>query len=307
MHFNRLWSALALAGLMLASPAFAQDESQMEPAEEPPPEDYVEAEEAPPTPVEAAEEAPPAEEPEAAPEEPVEDEPVEQNDTSPRELEDTDYFFLGAFARGIIIPGFIQGLFVDGGIDGFNPGVGLEFTYRRNNFSLVVNGWWNNAVADGYFRANGDPLTDTEYIDVDLGVIFLNATFLWAFPVDDEGIFAIELGFDLGFGVIFGELVRTEATPDGDGYRPCTGPGDGSPGYCEPPAPDPCYNTNGGHYNCSEPNWTTDGGDTPLLFPWVTLPHVAVRIKPIRQVQIRIDGGYGLYNFFFGGSVAYGF
>ena len=41
--------------------------------------------------------------------------------------------------------------------------------------------------------------------------------------------------------------------------------------------------------------------------PWVTLPHLAVRFKPIHQLQIRIDGGYGLYNFFFGGSVAYGF
>ena len=39
----------------------------------------------------------------------------------------------------------------------------------------------------------------------------------------------------------------------------------------------------------------------------VTLPHVAVRIKPVRQFQIRIDGGYGLYNFFFGGSIYYGF
>jgi len=32
-----------------------------------------------------------------------------------------------------------------------------------------------------------------------------------------------------------------------------------------------------------------------------------VRIKPIKQIQIRLDGGYGLYSFFFGGSLSYGF
>ena len=231
--------------------------------------------------------------------------------TNPLELEDTDYFFLGAFGRGVVIPGFIQTLFVEGGIDGFNPGVGLTFNWRRNNFNVIADVWWNNANAGGFFRANGDPVTDTERIDVNLQVIFINAQFLWSFPVVDW--FAIELGFDIGVGIIYGDLVRSEAYADtpadaADGnFRTCTGPGDGTGGYCEPAAPDPCYNSSGGHYNCREPNWATEGGDTPIVFPWVTLPHVALRFKPIRQIQIRVDGGYGLYNFFFGGSVSYGF
>lgn len=322
MHSLRISSASAFIGAVLTlclgtlpARVSAQDgdtDGSREPAADT---DYVEVDdEAPPvaTPEAAAEEADAggpatAEEAQEPPDESPESTEI-QSDTDPRELEDTDYFFLGAFARGVLIPGFIQEPFVDGGgVDGLNIGTGLTFNYRRNNFNLIVNGWWNNAQADGYFRGNGDPMTDIEYIDIDLGVIFLNAAFLWSFPVDDGGILAIELGFDLGFGITFGEFVRTEATPDGDGHRPCTGPGGGSPGYCEPPAPDPCYNSRGGHYNCSEPNWTTEGGDTPLIVPWVSLPHLAVRIKPIRQVQIRIDGGYGIYNFFFGGSVSYGF
>ena len=56
-----------------------------------------------------------------------------------------------------------------------------------------------------------------------------------------------------------------------------------------------------------EPDWTTQGDDTPLVFPWVSLPHLAVRFKPVHQFQIRIDGGWGLYNFFFGGSASSGF
>lgn len=237
-----------------------------------------------------------------------EDEPVVDT-TSPVELEDTDYFFLGAFGRGVIIPGFIQGLFVEGGIDAFNPGVGLTFNWRRNQFNVIANVWWNNAVGDGYFRANGDPPEEQEYIDVDLGVIFINAEFMWSFPLTDW--FAFELGFDLGFGFIYGDLVRNEAYESSRGaedWQPCDGPGDPAGGaYCPPRAPDPCYDNNGGHYDCREPNWFTDGGDTPFIFPWVTLPHLAIRIKPVHQFQIRIDGGYGLYNFFFGGSLSYGF
>jgi len=237
---------------------------------------------------------------------------VFRDSTDPFEEEDTDYFFLGALGRAVIIPGFIQSLFVDGGIDGFNPGVGLTFNWRRNNFNVIANVWWNNAQGDGYFRAPGDPRTDTEYITVDLGVIFVNAEFLWSFPVTDW--FAVELGFDLGFGFIYGDLVRNEAyeTSSGsDDWQPCSGPGDprAPGGYCEPPVPSsqPCYDANGGHYNCTEPNWFTEGGDTPFIFPWVGLPHLAVRFKPIHQFQIRIDLAYGLYNFNFGGSLSYGF
>ncbi|MEQ9076667.1 MAG: hypothetical protein RLP09_22610 [Sandaracinaceae bacterium] len=233
--------------------------------------------------------------------------------TDPFEEANTDYFFLGGFYRHVIIPGFIQELFVEGGIDGSNPGAGLSFNYRRNNFNIVANAWWNNASGQGYFRANGDPRTDTEFIDVQLGVVFFTAEFLWSFPITDW--LAFELGFDLGFGFIYGNLTRTEAyesSPGSGEYAPCELDASGNPvstrgGYCEPPAANPCYANSGGHYDCNEPNWFTDGGDTPFLFPWVSLPHIAVRIKPIKQIQIRLDGGYGLYSFFFGGSLSYGF
>ncbi len=237
-----------------------------------------------------------------------EPEPV-RDSTDPFEEANQDYFFLGAVYRHVIIPGFIQQLFVDGGIDGSNPAVGLTFNWRKNNFNVSANLWWNNAEADGYFRALGDPRTDTEFIQARMGVIFVTAEFMWSFPITDW--FAFELGFDLGFGFIYGGLTRTEAyeTPGEGNFQPCTGPGQaGTNGYCEAPAaPDPCFDNPGGHYNCTEPNWLTRGGDVPVIFPWVSLPHLAVRFKPIHQLQIRVDGGYGLYSFVFGGSVAYGF
>jgi hypothetical protein len=233
-----------------------------------------------------------------------------RDSTDPFEEENVDYLFLGAFYRHVVIPGFIQSLFVAGGIDGSNPGTGVTFNWRKNNFNINTNLWWNNAVANGFFRAQGDPRTDTEFVDVNLGVIFITVEVMWAFPLVDW--FAIELGFDLGLGFIYGDLTRTEAyesSPGADDWQACDGPGDPNGGaYCEVDrAPDPCYANNGGHYDCNEANWSEEGGDIPIVFPWVALPHLAVRFKPIHQLQIRIDGGYGLYSFFFGGSVSYGF
>lgn len=231
----------------------------------------------------------------------MEDEaPVEAStdNLDPTEAEDEDYFFLGAFYRHVVIPGFMQELFVEGGIDASNPGAGLQFLWRRNNLNVGLNVWWNNAQGTGFFRAQGDPRTDTEYIDVQLGVVFVNAELMWSFPITEW--FAIELGFDLGVGFIYGDLVRTEAyesSPGADDWRACDGPVTPNANYCE---------ASGGHYDYVEPSWA-DGGDRPVVFPWISFPHLALRFKPIHQIQIRVDGGYGLYGFFFGGGVSYGF
>lgn len=218
----------------------------------------------------------------------------------PHEEPNVDYFFLGAFYRHMFIPGFIQELFMDGGgVEGSNPAFGLEFTWRKNNFSLVGNFWWANAQGQGFGRGNNANVTETERITANMGVIFLSAAFLWGFPIVDW--FSIELGFDFGIGFIYGSLNRNEARPDPSapgGYVACSGPGDpANPSYCE---------TVGGHYNYNEPNWF-GGGDVPFLFPWIAAPHLAVRFNPIHQLQIRIDGGYNIYGFNVGGSVAYGF
>lgn len=240
----------------------------------------------------------------------VEGEPAQPPSDSDRaEVENAEYFFVGGFYRHVFVPGFIQQLFVHGGIDGSNPGVGASFNWRKNDFNVVASVWWNNAEASGYFRALGDPLEDTEFIEAHMGVIFVTAEFLWAFPITDW--FAVELGFDLGFGFVYGGITRTEAWESSRGagdWQPCSGPGQDNPDYCFPePAPEPCYDNHGEHYGCTEPTWLTAGGDVPFIIPWVSLPHIALRFKPIRQLQIRVDGGYGLYNFFFGGSVSYGF
>ena len=222
----------------------------------------------------------------------------ERDSTDPFEAQNEDYFFLGLFYRHLFIPSFIQNLFVAYGSDGSNPGFGLEFTWRNNGFNIIAQGWWANAQAEGPYRASGDPDVDTEWIRVDLGVVFINVSLLWTVSFTDW--LALELGFDLGIGFIYGSLIRNEATPDTSapsGFRPCSGPGDSGSPYCE---------GFGGHYNYAEPDWAGNG-DRPLIFPWIALPRIALRIKPIHQLQIRIDGGYNVYGFFVGGGAAFGF
>lgn len=223
---------------------------------------------------------------------------AEHSFTDPHEVPDHDYFALGVFYREVFIPSFIQQLFVNSTLDAANPGVGLQFNYRRNNLNVIVDAWWNGAMGSGYFRGLGKPAGDEEFVNVNLGLLFVSVELLWAFPITDW--FAIDLGFDLGIGAVYGSLTRSEAydNPAGSasGWQACSGPGQPAGGlYCEA----------GGQYNYAEPNWT-GGGSVPVIFPWVSLPHVALRFNPIRQIQIRVDGGYALYGFFVGGSVAYG-
>jgi hypothetical protein len=250
-------------------------------------------------------EAPPTVEPggvaaEAPPETAPDEDPTMPggDDTDPHELENTDYFFLGALYRHVFIPAFIQRVApVQGGIDADNPGVGLSFTYRRNNFGVTANLFWNGAQGQGFYRENDDPPTDMEHIIADMGVVFVTAELMWSIPIVDW--FAVELGFDLGFGFVYGTIRRSEAyesSPGANDWQPCNGVGNPSAQYCEA----------SGDYGVTEPNWL-ENGDIPIIVPWLSVPHVALRFKPIRQLQIRIDGGWGIYNFFAGGSVSYGF
>lgn len=250
---------------------------------------------------------------------------------SPTERPDTDYFFFGATARGVIVPEFIQSILVQteagegsGGAP-LNLGVGAYFNYRRNGFNVTAEAWYLGFGTSAYYHGIGAADTEYEHIQSTMGAIFGSFLFGWSFDVTNW--FAIDLGFGLGFGGFVGNLTRDEAYRDSSTrtLRTCTGPGTPDPTYCEPGVevrdangriPD---NQTGGTYqslrtgdptidsrNGANP-WYFGGGGVPPMFFWLDLPRVGVRFKPIRQIQIRIDGGYNLYGFNFGGSLGYGF
>ncbi len=242
---------------------------------------------------------------------------------SPGERHDESYFFLGAFARAQVVPQFIQNLFVAEGATPVNGGFGLYFNWRKNGFNVQVEAFYQGMGVDGYYRGNGDPDTEVEFVSSRLGVVMGYIGFGWAFDLTDW--FAIELGFGLGFGGVVGDLYRQEAHRDTlGGLQTCRAPGQlasGAPapadGYCELPVETVGPNgrlddtrTRGGTYQLSttgpSPHYFGDGGVPPVFFT-IDLPRVSFRFKPIRQIQIRIDGAYNLYGFSFGGGVAYGF
>jgi hypothetical protein len=235
---------------------------------------------------------------------------VVRDSTDPFEEPLEGYYFLGIMYRHWIVPSFLLHLFVDEAVTGSNPGVGVQFTYRKNNFDIIGSLWWMGGYAEGAFRGPGDPVSDTEWIDSGLSALWASATFLWSTPIDDAGIFAFEYGIGVGVGVVFGDLVRTEAypLPGNDGFAPCEGVGmapqnPAEAGFCEGPSVGD--GETGGHYNVVARKWT-DGGSVPNVMAWLEIPHLALRIKPIKQLMMRIEAGLGL-GFYAGASAAYGF
>ncbi|MBN8615838.1 MAG: hypothetical protein J0L92_34915 [Deltaproteobacteria bacterium] len=260
------------------------------------------------------------------------DEAIGPSETDPRERPDTDYFFLGAFARGVIVPTFIQGLLVQysagQGSTGepVNMGAGGFFTWRRNGFGVTAEVWYLGFGSTGYYHGLGAADDEYERIESNLGVVFGNFLFGWSIDITEW--LGFDIGFGLGFGGMVGNIYRTEA------YRQtgtqelaaCTGPGTPAASGCESSlelrgtggrlddtrqrggtyqrfvSGDPTVDARNG----ANPWYFGDGGIPPMFF-WLDLPRIGLRIKPIRQIQIQINGGYNLYGFNFGGSLAYGF
>lgn len=254
------------------------------------------------------------------------------SETDPRERPDTDYFLVGAFTRGVIVPTFIQALFVTYSPgarstgEPVNMGAGGFFTWRRNGFGVTAEVWYLGFQTAGYYHGLSAADTEFEFIESNLGAVFGNFLFGWNIAVTDW--FGFDIGFGLGFGGLVGDLYRTEAYRDpGTGtLAPCLGPGNPAGPYCDDSLELRSANGRldgsrqmGGTYQrhrTGDPNidsrngpnpWYFGDGGVPPMFFWIDLPRIGLRFKPIRQVQIQINGGYNLYGFNFGGSLAYGF
>lgn len=237
-----------------------------------------------------------------------EEAPPERSGTDPYEDPTKDYFFFGGVYRFAWVPKTVVLLFVDEAVSGKNHQFGGEFIYRRNGMDLIIDAYYARFYADGPFlERNGDPL-DTEIINSRLWTATLSATFLWSAVVND--VLAFEFGLGIGIGYVGGQLRRTEAYPSTgagsiDGYAPCTGVGGPDAAYCDGPSvPD---GESGGHYNVVTRDWL-DGGSVPVVWPRLAFPHIAIRIKPIRQLMLRVEGGLDFFSGFFGGgAIAFGF
>jgi hypothetical protein len=212
-------------------------------------------------------------------------------------------WWVGAFFEMAVVPSFMLNLILDESPTVANPGFGATITHRdEEGFSWILGLAYTGYGFDGPFRASGDPELDTEYLESDLGLLHVRGQLMWS--VDISSKFAFEYGVGVQLGVVLGELFRSEAYKDlGGEYQPCVAALNPDPNFCEPPTnpllPTNAYDAEGAHYNVKEER-------VPPIAGTFLLPALALRYTPIDQLQIKLEAAFGLMQFNFGISAAYG-
>jgi hypothetical protein len=120
-------------------------------------------------------------------------------------------------------------------------------------------------------------------------------------------MFEIQVGGAIGLGYIGGTLYRTEVTRDAsatdpqnpgtNGWTECQGFSPSDP-YCMNTPPH--YTNNGpGMGRYVEPNWF-GGGSVPAILPWISIPQIAFHFRPHRNIDIKLEAGFGLISIYGG-------
>ncbi len=164
-----------------------------------------------------------------------------------------------------------------------NLGVGVEYTYRKNNFDITAAIWgaqldWEDPI---YFKNGSEPDSSWTEVKNGLSALLFTADFIWSTPITD--MVAITYGIGLGMGfTIGGDIIQTEGYKDGDGVlNPCEGPG--TPGSIA---------ENGVPY-CEDDGEYQEVYDKLKVVPWIN-GLFGVRIKPHEHMALYVDTGFGI-------------
>ena len=221
------------------------------------------------------------------------------------------YLFLGARYRHYVVPDFLIRPFVDGGHTQGLFSIGAELAVRKGGLELDLGLSYADAgFGPWLFKSKSDPDRAYELVWSDMKLINLTAELLYSIPLDKKGMFQFLLGGGIGVGFVAGDLYRVQAVPNANGLPPiernwqqCAGPNQGindSQGQAW------CDGSNNHYNNYKEPSWA-NGGSKPVVVPILTIPQVSLRIKPLKQLQTRIDAGFSIAGFFAGFGASYGF
>jgi hypothetical protein len=226
----------------------------------------------------------------------------------PLEEEGKRYNFVGMRFRDVIVPQFMINWFASGGATVNVAMFGPEFSTRKNGVELDFAVQYADYSMDPFmFKANGDPDIAYEVVSSTMKMMLFTADLLYNVPIDKTGKFSFLVGAGIGFGVVFGDLKRAQAYP-ADGSATAD-PNDPSKwGTCLAPTPvatSYCDDSNDHFGDYTEASWA-NGGSKPNIFPWLSLPQLSFRYKPIKQLQTRFDTGFSTSGFFFGLSAGYG-
>jgi hypothetical protein len=226
------------------------------------------------------------------------------------EIPTKTYLFIGAHYRGTIIPQFMLKLFVDGGATIYSNSFGFDLDKRKDGFSVIPSLSFTEYGTDNILfkeKDSKDIPGNYSYVNSSMKAIYATVDLLWSTKISKNVDFEYGAGF--GLGVIFGDLVNNWVEADhpgpvsNDNYRPCAT--EGMPGTgCNKADHKNTDTAKVGNY--TEKSWF-DGGSKPVLFPWISLPQVGLRLKPVKQFEARLGLGFALTaGFWFGLSGAYG-
>jgi hypothetical protein len=227
-------------------------------------------------------------------------------DTGGAERAGKQYLFVGARYRMVVIPEFIQHAFAEGGETVFAHTPGLEFVIRKDQFEYQVFaqlGFYS--FDDVPFKGASDPANAWEILDADYKILTLGSDFMWSTDDFTPG-FSLIYGAGAGLGLVFGDLIRTQAYPPGGTtdpyqYQRCAGLGlsQNESNAADARAADTFCDDENEHYNgYVEPSWA-NGGSSPIIFPWIAA-NIGLRYKVARQFAMRLDAGLMLTGAFFG-------
>ncbi len=223
-------------------------------------------------------------------------------------------WWFGAYLHGAFVPSFMLGLFLDGPPTIANATFGVTATHRtKDGFSLVLGLGYASYAFAGPFHQTGKPDEDTEWVKSTLGLVHVTGEMLWSTNIvataSAPEMLSFEYGIGLDFGIVTGHMTRTEAYPTGHGYAPCVKYLNPNPTYCEvpqavlngtnPSAKSDAYNQTGAQYGAVEKR-------IPPIAALPMLPILALRLSPARNLAIKLEGAYGIFQFWFGLSAAYG-
>jgi hypothetical protein len=238
-------------------------------------------------------------------------------ENDPREDPLKTYYFVGARFRNVIVPKFMLNIFADGGATVNVFTFGPELSSRKAGIEYDIGlSYADYSMNEFLFKGNGEGDDAWEIVSSDMKVIYLNIDILFEVWKHETGMFSFMVGGGVGLGGVLGNLYRTQAYPD-DPSR--LNPDDTSTwNKCQGPTAMPvvagtnmtyCDDSNTHFYvqgkDYTEASWA-NGGSKPFILPWLAIPQLSFRFKPVKQFQARADLGFSITGFYFGLSAAYG-
>lgn len=140
---------------------------------------------------------------------------------------------VGLRLRYVFVPKGLVELFLEEAPSGMgNGGFGLDYVYRKKEFEFSAGFEYDGLAPDDgfYVERGGSPreLGTTDFVEFeDLSWITIDAAFVWHKPLSE--LVSLRYGGGIGFGIVRGEVLETDAACIGDDTQNDCAPIPGAP------------------------------------------------------------------------------